>query len=260
MTTTTTQIPVISEVMAEQQRSRRAGAFQSSHFGDDTKPEVWFVDAQTALHFDAPPAPQEDDLGHYEDGTKRTLTDEQIAMFRNSEIQKLLRERRLRREESDYQNRDPDEDVREAPRSPVSDASSIEADLVGLARPAAQRKTRTHKQKQRVKRKKQEKLANSRQPSQSSRSDTPQSTSSSRQPRRQEVPYDQRNKRKWENFIDANDPVEGSLTHRRIVRQLDDAKDAEVDVDYGEADTSAKALPDTEAQPSGRRLVSYDDA
>ncbi|KAK5698303.1 hypothetical protein LTR97_007264 [Elasticomyces elasticus] len=244
--------------MAEQQSSRRVGAFQSSHFGDDTKPEVWFVDAQTALHFDAPPASQEDDLGHYEDGTKRTLTDEQIAMFRNSEIQKLLRERRLRREEEDYQNRDPYEDVREA-RSPVSSASSLEADLVGLARPAAQKKTRNHKQKQRVKRKKQEKLAKSRQPSQSSRSDTPQSTSSSRQPRRQEVPYDQRNKRKWENFIDANDPVEGSLTHRRIVRQLDEAKDTEVDVDYGEAEISAKGPPDTEAVSSGRRMVSYDD-
>ncbi|KAK4938098.1 hypothetical protein LTR10_021419 [Elasticomyces elasticus] len=258
MTATTPQMPVISEVKAEQRRSRCGEAFQSSHFGDDTKPEVWFVDAQTALHFDTPLVPQEDDLGHYEDGTKRTLTDGQIAMFRNSEIQKLLRERRLRREEEDYQNRDVDEDVREA-RSPVSNGSSLEADLVGLARPAAQKKTRNHKQKQRVARKKQEKLANSRQPSQSSRSDTPHSTSSSRHSRRQEVPYDQRNKRKWENFIDANDPVEGSLTHRRIVRQLDEAKDTEVDVDYGEAETSAKGPPDTEAVPPGRRMVSYDD-
>lgn len=42
---------------------------------------------------------QDDDgLGYYEDGNKRTLTDEQIAIFRHSEIQALLRERRLRRE------------------------------------------------------------------------------------------------------------------------------------------------------------------
>jgi hypothetical protein len=33
-------------------------------------------------------------LGYYEDGTKRTLTDEQIAIFRHSEIQALLRARR----------------------------------------------------------------------------------------------------------------------------------------------------------------------
>jgi hypothetical protein len=37
---------------------------------------------------------QEDGLGYYEDGTKRTLTDEQIAIFRHSEIQALLRARR----------------------------------------------------------------------------------------------------------------------------------------------------------------------
>lgn len=37
---------------------------------------------------------EDDDLGYYEDGTKRTLTDEQIAIFRHSEIQALLRARR----------------------------------------------------------------------------------------------------------------------------------------------------------------------
>lgn len=37
-------------------------------------------------------------LGHYEDGTPRTLTDEQIAMFRHSEIQAIIRKRRLKRE------------------------------------------------------------------------------------------------------------------------------------------------------------------
>lgn len=34
------------------------------------------------------------DLEYYEDGVPRTLTDEQVAMFRHSEIQKLLAERR----------------------------------------------------------------------------------------------------------------------------------------------------------------------
>jgi hypothetical protein len=37
---------------------------------------------------------EENYLGYYEDGAKRTLTDEQIAIFRHSEIQALLRERR----------------------------------------------------------------------------------------------------------------------------------------------------------------------
>lgn len=34
---------------------------------------------------------EEVDLGFYPDGTKRTLTDEQIAMFRHSEVQKMIR-------------------------------------------------------------------------------------------------------------------------------------------------------------------------
>lgn len=40
----------------------------------------------------------DDGLGYYEDGYKRTLTDEQVAIFRHSEIQELLKEqRRLRK-------------------------------------------------------------------------------------------------------------------------------------------------------------------
>ncbi|KAI9850250.1 MAG: hypothetical protein M1838_005976 [Thelocarpon superellum] len=40
----------------------------------------------------------DDGLGYYADGVKRTLTDEQVAMFRHSEIHALLRQRQLRRE------------------------------------------------------------------------------------------------------------------------------------------------------------------
>lgn len=41
---------------------------------------------------------QNDDLGYYPDGAKRTLTDDQIAMFRHSEIYSILRERQVHRE------------------------------------------------------------------------------------------------------------------------------------------------------------------
>jgi len=40
----------------------------------------------------------DDGLGYYCDGMKRTLTDQQIEIFRHSEIQKLLRGRRLKEE------------------------------------------------------------------------------------------------------------------------------------------------------------------
>ena len=39
-----------------------------------------------------------DELGYYPDGVKRTLTDEQIAMFRHSEIYSILRERQVLKE------------------------------------------------------------------------------------------------------------------------------------------------------------------
>lgn len=44
---------------------------------------------------------EEDGLGYYEDGMPRTLTDEQIAMFRHSEIQAIIRKRRRQRDNGD---------------------------------------------------------------------------------------------------------------------------------------------------------------
>lgn len=61
---------------------------------------------------------EDDGLGYYSDGAKRTLTDEQIAMFRHSEIHAILRKRRLRQE-----NGEVSEDG-EAPASPTSASGS----------------------------------------------------------------------------------------------------------------------------------------
>jgi hypothetical protein len=52
-------------------------------------------------HVDLEETHGDDGLGYYSDDVKRTLTDDQIAMFRHSEIQVLLRERRRRRENSE---------------------------------------------------------------------------------------------------------------------------------------------------------------
>lgn len=46
----------------------------------------------------------EDGLGYYSDGVKRTLTDEQIAIFRHSEIENLRREKANGKKGSDFQN------------------------------------------------------------------------------------------------------------------------------------------------------------
>ncbi|KAJ5766266.1 uncharacterized protein N7511_003882 [Penicillium nucicola] len=67
-----------------------------------------------AKHFPGKPQPilppgndqlAEDDLGYYPDGVKRTLTDEQIRIFRHSEIHALLRQKQLQIENAEYEAR-----------------------------------------------------------------------------------------------------------------------------------------------------------
>ena len=47
----------------------------------------------------------DEDLGYYPDGVKRTLTDEQIRIFRHSEIHSLLRARQLEQDDAEYEAR-----------------------------------------------------------------------------------------------------------------------------------------------------------
>ena len=58
---------------------------------------------------------EDDDLGYYPDGNKRTLTDEQIAMFRHSEIYSILRERQVRKENLEADGGDQSETVASQP-------------------------------------------------------------------------------------------------------------------------------------------------
>ncbi|OAX79270.1 hypothetical protein ACJ72_06412 [Emergomyces africanus] len=67
----------------------------------------------------------EDGLGYYPDGTKRTLTDQQIEIFRHSEIQKLQRAKRWK----EMADRDQQADVEclaDAARGSLTDADRLE--------------------------------------------------------------------------------------------------------------------------------------
>ncbi|CAG8123289.1 unnamed protein product [Penicillium nalgiovense] len=70
-------------------------AFQSKHFPGQQLAVFPQENEETA----------DEDLGYYPDGVKRTLTDEQIRIFRHSEIHALLRERQLQADEAQYQAR-----------------------------------------------------------------------------------------------------------------------------------------------------------
>ncbi|KXL46499.1 MAG: hypothetical protein FE78DRAFT_79037 [Acidomyces sp. 'richmondensis'] len=213
-------------------------AFQYKHFGDESKPNNWFIDANIALNFwlewrgeGCDDEDGGDGMRYYTDGTKRTLTDKQVGMFRHSEIQSLLRQRRLQIEGREKEQRacnhygtEELEACDNTIRSSASQGSSIEGELVSdsdLARsraslskpPVGQRKPQSGH-------------------CETASSSNCRSSTTQRKRRHGEVPYDRRHKRQWEQYIEDNDPIEGSMTHRRIVRELDDQTAEEVDMDY----------------------------
>jgi hypothetical protein len=68
---------------------------------------------------------EEEDLGYYEDGVKRTLSDEQVKIFRHSEIHSLLRERQRLREEEEENEEEEEDEEGEAMETP-SDTSLVD--------------------------------------------------------------------------------------------------------------------------------------
>lgn len=190
--------------------------FQIAHFGDATRPDRWFVPAEEALNFKVFEEIEEDDgLGYYPDGVKRTLTDEQIAIFRRTELWQMKWEQDRQREEQRAQ-RESEERAHGRAQSPASD-SSLEDELVAWA--ASQRKQDSPP-------------PSSPQQSNNERGETAISDASRKRKRSEEVPYDQRHKRKWEQHIAEIDEDEGSLTHRRLARELDNQQTETFDMDY----------------------------
>lgn len=83
--------------------------FHTEHFLGKTVPSLASRLEQPATILSPESVPieeqEEPGLGYYSDGTRRTLTDEQIKMFRHSEIQRLLSERRTLKEREERQKR-----------------------------------------------------------------------------------------------------------------------------------------------------------
>ncbi|KAL5336721.1 hypothetical protein BJX70DRAFT_267209 [Aspergillus crustosus] len=87
-------------------------SFQAKHFPTSTltpsplqsQPQLQ-PDIQNDKYSSYGHDPFEDDLGYYPDGVKRTLTDEQIRIFRHSEIHALLRERQVKAENEEYESK-----------------------------------------------------------------------------------------------------------------------------------------------------------
>ncbi|KAE8386781.1 hypothetical protein ETB97_001108 [Aspergillus alliaceus] len=87
-------------------------AFQAQHFPGTGRPLV--SEYSYNENVSKEPADDDDGLGYYPDGVKRTLTDEQIKIFRHSEIHSILRERQLREEELAQKSSESHDDIDES--------------------------------------------------------------------------------------------------------------------------------------------------
>jgi len=76
-------------------------AFHAQHFSHASAPEHVLHGFEQPMEEYCEDYHEEDGLGYYPDGSERTLTDEQIAMFRHTEIHTILRKRRHRREKGE---------------------------------------------------------------------------------------------------------------------------------------------------------------
>ena len=67
---------------------------------------------------------KDDNLGYYPDGVKRTLTDDQIAMFRHSEIYSIVRERQVHKENLEAEGGEESESMGSQPEQLVKATAS----------------------------------------------------------------------------------------------------------------------------------------
>jgi hypothetical protein len=172
-------------------------SFHSHHFTHTTEPN-----SETA---DNVPVEEDDCLGTYEDGAERTLTDEQIAMFRHSELQEMIKKHRIDMENTDDYDADmPHQHIERslktnaAVRSTISSANTRSENMPDQSSKDIQppKKSSTNKKRKRGKQVKQ--------------------------------PFYKPEKQDKEQFTHEGD----ERTFRRICREADELKTDEFELDY----------------------------
>ncbi|KAK4692738.1 hypothetical protein P7C71_g4520, partial [Lecanoromycetidae sp. Uapishka_2] len=158
-------------------------------------------------------------LGYYPDGNKRTLTDEQIAMFRHSEIYSIIRERQIRRENEEA-------DGVEIPGKVIPDVEegariSVPLDVERGLQPNDDSITAAERPEERI-----------------SKGSTIASSGIKR-------------KRHEADFGDTREP-----THRRLARELDSVITTDEVLDYGDEPSVPEETPATWAKPSQQAAAS----
>lgn len=154
-----------------------------------------------------------DHLGWYPDGNKRTLTDDQIAMFRHSEIYSILRERQVRRE-----NREAD-----------GEDQTMDFAATGTATPGEPRSSQADSN---------DDLGEAQEDLYQNSTGDPQSTS-----------WASLSKNKRKRDLEDTGHKSGKASTRRLVRELDSVAAEDQTLDYG--DESATTVSQVDILPEG---------
>lgn len=188
-----------------------------------------------------------DGLGHYPDGMKRTLTDEQIAIFRHSEIYAIIRQKQLRRENKDAGLEDEAAnsvsdgrsviEPEEHPAVSVNGALDSTMVILPLA-PTAEEQVN---------------------------GDDEEDYDIFLEAEREEMRTDAVQKKRKRNGRDTAGKSERAPTHRRLVRELDEVMVDDGLLDYGEEPaastnpTKDSSQTGTSQTPYGRKPIVYDE-
>jgi len=158
---------------------------------------------------------EEDDLGYYQDGVKRTLSDEQIAMFRHSEIQALIKERQANAEEA----QSPTTSLAESTLPARSETGPI------ISRNNSQ-KPNPHQTKRRRKQPRQ--FQPKRKAEQAALHETKRRRRNSSSPLSKSERKDEETRHDPDDFLSDGD----GRTHRRKAREADEIKETPIELDY----------------------------
>jgi hypothetical protein len=106
--------------------------FHLTHFPSQPVPNISSASAQSKLEQNNHVARKwtgehDDGLGYYEDGVKRTLTANQIQIFRHSEIQRLLAARRREAEVRDYERSRVEDRKEETKKTHLAQARVVDS-------------------------------------------------------------------------------------------------------------------------------------
>ncbi|KAI9698490.1 MAG: hypothetical protein M1836_004071 [Candelina mexicana] len=257
-------------------------AFHAQHLSPEAVAHFPFGLTPDTEH---PDLEDDDGLGYYADGVKRTLTDEQIAMFRHSEIQTLLRERRHARENREAEMSEEGEIGEDTLDGLAMDCT--EDELHG-ARHTSELFTRSGEVPS--SKELQEPLSDHvgkrdddfgmdanvvvwRSGDDVSQTQTPSAEALDDEDqayeeflRKERLQMAREAKKRKRNLEKPGERDAGEKTERRIAREQDESKDVSRELDYGDdsgpPDSSTKEPQPKKQQlqhPLGRRLVAYGD-